>query len=60
MEYYFEMEYNTMEYYSAIKENIWASSNEMDKNGTYYTEWSKSERERQILYTNDIWNLERW
>ena len=49
-----------MEYYSAIKENIWASSNEVDKNGAYYTEWSKSERERQILYTNDIWNLERW
>ena len=49
-----------MEYYSAIKENIWASSNEVDKNGAYYTEWSKSERERQILYMNTyIWNLER-
>ena len=27
----------------------------------YYTEWSKSERERQILYSNTyMWNLERW
>ena len=27
----------------------------------YYTEWSKSERERQILHINTcIWNLERW
>ena len=27
----------------------------------YYTEWSKSEREKQILYNNAYtWNLERW
>ena len=27
----------------------------------YYTEWSKSERERQVLYINTYtWNLERW
>ena len=26
-----------------------------------YTEWSKSEREKQIFYTNaHIWNLEKW
>ena len=26
-----------------------------------YTEWSKSEREKQILYINAyIWNLEKW
>ena len=32
----------------------------MDGPGAYYTEWSKSERERQILYINAyIWNLER-
>ena len=46
-----------MKYYSAIKnECIWVSSNEVDEPGAYYTELSKSERERQILYNNtDIW-----
>ena len=34
----------TMEYYSAIKEFIWISSNEMDETGAHYTEWSKPER----------------
>ena len=34
------------------KEHIWVSSNEVDEPGAYYTEWSKSERERQILYIN--------
>ena len=39
---------------------MWVSSNEVDEPGAYYTEWSKSERERQILYINAyIWNLER-
>ena len=43
------------------KELIWVSSKEVDEPGTYYTEWSKSERERQILYINAyIWDLERW
>ena len=43
------------------KEQVCISSNEVDKPGVYYTEWSKSERERQILYINTcIWNLERW
>ena len=43
------------------KEHIWISSNETDKPEAYYTEWSKSERERQLLYINSyIWNLERW
>ena len=33
----------------------------MDEPGAYYTEWSKSEREKQILYINTYtWNLERW
>ena len=33
----------------------------MDEPRDCYTEWSKSERERQILYINAyIWNLERW
>ena len=43
----------TMEYYSAIKrECIWVSSNEVDEPRACYTEWSKSEREKQILYIN--------
>ena len=43
------------------KEYIWVSSNEVDEPGVYYTEWSKSERERQILYINTyIQNLEIW
>ena len=51
----------TMEYYSAIKRNTNVSSNEVDEPRAYYTEWSKSEREREILYSNTgIWNLEKW
>ena len=43
------------------KECIQVSSNEVDEPGAFYTEWSKSERERQTLYSNTyIWNLERW
>ena len=43
----------TMEYYSAIKkEHIWISSSEVDETGTYYTEWSKSERKTPIQYIN--------
>ena len=53
----------TMEYYSAIKrkkEHIWVCSNEVDKTGVYYTEWSKSERETPIQNINTyIGNLER-
>ena len=42
------------------KECIWVSSNEVDEPGAYYTEWSKSERERQMLYINAyIWNFKR-
>ena len=42
------------------KEHIWVSSNEVDKTGAYYTEWSKSERKTPIQHTNTyIWNLER-
>ena len=33
----------------------------MDEATAYYTEWSKSKREKQSSYTNAyIWNLERW
>ena len=43
------------------KECIWASPKEVDEPRAYYTEWSKSEREKQILYINtQIWNLEGW
>ena len=51
-----------MEYYSAIKkEHISVSSNEVDVPRACYTEWSKSESERQILYNDTyIWNLEGW
>ena len=35
--------------------------NELDEPRVYYTEWSKSERERQILYMNArVWDLEGW
>ena len=41
-------------------EHIWVSSNEVEP-GAYYTEWSKSERERQIPHISAYtWNLERW
>ena len=37
------------------KEHIWVSSNEVDETRAYYTEWSKLEREKQILYVNGIY-----
>ena len=43
------------------KEPIWVSSNEVDEPRAYYTEWSKSEREREISYNNAyIWSLEKY
>ena len=34
---------------------------DMDGPRVCHTEWSKSEREKQILYINaDMWNLEKW
>ena len=43
------------------KEHIWVSSNEVNEPRAYYIEWSKSEREKQILYINKyVWTLERW
>ena len=44
------------------KKYIWVCSkvDEVDELRAYYTEWSKSEVERQISYINTyIWNLER-
>ena len=50
-----------MEYYSAIKKNIFESVLIVDETGANYTEWSKPERKTAIQYTNAyIWNLERW
>ena len=43
------------------EECIWLISNKVDESRAYYTEYSKSEREKQILYIKAyIWNLERW
>ena len=46
---------------SSKKEHIWVGPNEVDEPRAYCTGWSKSERERQMLYINTcVWNLERW
>ena len=51
----------TMECYSAIKRNEIGSFVEMWMNLETHTEWSKSEREKQIPYINAyMWNLEKW
>ena len=43
------------------KEHILVSSNEVDEPRVYYTEWCKSEREKQIFYIDaNLWNLVRW
>ena len=43
------------------KDCIWVSSNEVDEPRSYYTEWSKSEKERYISYSIVyIQNLEKW
>ena len=43
------------------EECIWARYSEVDEPRAYYTEQSKSEIEKQVLYINAyIWNLERW
>ena len=47
--------------HSHKKERIWVSSNVVDEPRTYYIEWSKSEREREISYFNAyIQKLEKW
>ena len=33
-------------------EHVLASSNEVDETGTYFTEWTKSEWEGQVLHIN--------
>ena len=61
------MDKETMEHiYSGIllshkKEHIWVTSNEVGEPRACCTEWSKSEREKQMSYINAYtWNLERW
>ena len=42
------------------KKQNWAICNEVDRPRVCHTEWSKSERERQIPYANTyIWNLRK-
>ena len=42
------------------KEQIWVSCSEVDEPRASYTEWSKSENEKQVLYINTyIWNLDK-
>ena len=59
------MGFSRQEYWSGLlshkTECIWVSSNEVDDPRAYYIEWSKSEREREMLYSNTyIQNLEKW
>ena len=43
------------------QEQIWVSPSEVNKLRAYYTEWSKSEREKQISHISAyVWNLEKW
>ena len=39
------------------KEPIWASFNEVDEPRAYYTEWIKSERERQASLLMHIYGI---
>ena len=52
----------TMEYYSAIKkEQNSVICGNMDESRDCHTEWSKSERGKQISHINTyMWNLEKW
>ena len=52
-----------MEYYSIVKRNAFESvpMKWMKQTKGYYTEWSKSEKEKQRSYINAyIWYLEKW
>ena len=42
------------------RKQIWVISSELDEARAWYTEWNKSEREKQISYINTyMWNLEK-
>ena len=46
---------------SLKKEWNWVICTDVDGTNAFHTEWSKSERVKQTLYTNAcIWNLEKW
>ena len=49
----------TVEYYSSPKnDRTFAIGTSMDGLGEHYTEWNKSDRESQIVYTTTyMWNL---
>ena len=52
--------YIMVQYFCAVLLKT-VSSNEVGEPRACYTEWSKSEREKQISYINMyIWNLEKW
>ena len=43
------------------KEQNWVICRDMDGHSDCHTEWSKSEREKEISYINAyMWNLEKW
>ena len=43
------------------KERNWAICRDVDGYTDCHTDWSKSEREKQVLYINTyMWNLEKW
>ena len=43
------------------KECIWVRFNEVGETRAYYTEWNKSESQKQMLCINAyMWNLEKW
>ena len=47
--------------FSSKKGCIWVNSNSVGETGASYTDWSKLERETQILYINGyIWDSETW
>ena len=51
----------TMEYYSVLKRNEIGTFVDVDGPRVCHTEWSKSEREKQISYINTfMWNIEKW
>ena len=41
-------------------ECLWVNPNKVDESRAYYTDWGKSEKEKQSLYTKlYIWSVER-
>ena len=48
-----------MEYYLAIIKQNWVICRDVDGPRDCHTEWSKSEREKQIYINAYMWNLEK-